>query len=154
MSYGSKQYWAMCIFPISGWDLYLYFTQKYLKLGEGVPWGDRGHVFTGKEAAKNNNSSRGFHLLAAGSDENMSQHMNRPGLAIGVGDSRTGHTLSVSYEGTQLTERKEFFKRGKKELLVQPGNILPRIAHPRSPRWNINVQFVYLWAHIFPALSC
>lgn len=41
-----------------------------------------------------------------------------------------------------------------KETPVQPGNILPRRAHCRSLRWNINVQFVYLWAHIFPALSC
>lgn len=65
--------------------------------------------------------------------------MNRPGLPVGLEDSRTGYVLSMWQKDVQLAERKNSFfegkkKRGKKELLVQPGNILPRIAHPRSPR--------------------
>lgn len=90
--------------------------------------------YTGKikKEEKKNNSSIGFHLLSFGSDKNMPQKMNCPELSIDTEDSRTGHILWR--ECAQLTERKDFLKRGKKELLVQPGNILPRRAHPRSPR--------------------
>ncbi len=35
-----------------------------------------------------------------------------------------------------------------------PGIFHRLIAHPRSWRWNINAQFVYLQAHISPVPSC
>lgn len=88
MSYGSKQYWAMCIFLFVFLDgIYICTSPRNI-----WSWGRVFHEGTGamfspeKKKQKNNNSSRGFHLLSAGSDENTSQHTNRPGLAIGVGD--------------------------------------------------------------------
>lgn len=52
-------------------------------------------MFSLEKKKEKNNSSVGFHLLSSGSDGNMSQHATRPGLAIGMGDSRTGNTLSM-----------------------------------------------------------
>lgn len=78
-----------------------------------------------------NEASVGFHLLSSGSDENMPYNMNCLELSTDVEDSRTGYILSMWDE---CAEKKEFKKKergGKKELLVQPGNILLRIAHPR-----------------------
>lgn len=49
-------------------------------------------------------------------------------------------------------ERKK--KRTREKWQHSPGIFHRLIAHPRSWRWNINAQFVYLQAHISPVPSC
>lgn len=45
-------------------------------------------------------------------------------------------------------------KKTREKWQHGPGIFHRLIAHPRSWRWNINAQFVYLQAHISPVPSC
>lgn len=45
-------------------------------------------------------------------------------------------------------------KKKREKWQHSPGIFHRLIAHPRSWRWNINAQFVYLRAHISPVPSC
>lgn len=56
--------------------------------------------------------------------------------------------------GGEEEEREKKKKWTREKWQHGPGIFHRLIAHPRSWRWNINAQFVYLQAHISPVPSC
>lgn len=73
---------------------------------------------------------------------NMPQTRDCLELAIDTEDSRTGYVLFMWYECAERKNLKNK-KRGKKDLLVQPGTILPQIAHP-GPRDEILMYNLFI----------
>lgn len=61
--------------------------------------------------------------------------------------------LQRAFKNTGGREKKKK-KWTREKWQHSPGIFHRLIAHPRSWRWNINAQFVYLQAHISPVPSC
>lgn len=62
--------------------------------------------------------------------------------------------LQRAFKNTGRGEREKKKNWTREKWQHSPGIFHRLIAHPRSWRWNINAQFVYLQAHISPVPSC
>lgn len=62
--------------------------------------------------------------------------------------------LQRAFKNTGGKKKEKEKKWTREKWQHSPGIFHRLIAHPRSWRWNINAQFVYLQAHISPVPSC